>query len=108
MKQKIEELAKTIVEKNRKIAQIQDKYDRQLRKTQELEREIEVLLKRPEAPAPKAEASSPKEPERPKERKNRPANSLQGDDYDFWNAEPTDNLKKKKELVGDSGLWVNQ
>jgi len=36
MKQKIEELARTIVEKNRKIAQIQDKYDRQVAKTQQL------------------------------------------------------------------------
>ena len=61
MKQKIEELAKTIVEKNRKIAQIQDKYDRQLQKTQELEKEVETLKKRPEVQT-KPEAASPKEP----------------------------------------------
>lgn len=61
MKQKIEELAKTIVEKNRKIAQIQDKYDRQLQKTQELEKEVETLRKRPEVQT-KPEAASPKEP----------------------------------------------
>jgi uncharacterized coiled-coil protein SlyX len=60
MKQKIEELAKTIVEKNRKIAQIQDKYDRQLQKTQELEKEVETLKKRPEVQT-KPEAASPKE-----------------------------------------------
>lgn len=60
MKQKIEELAKTIVEKNRKIAQIQDKYDRQLQKTQELEKEVETLRKRPEVQT-KPEAASPKE-----------------------------------------------
>ena len=59
MKQKIEELAKTIVEKNRKIAQIQDKYDRQLQKTQELEKEVETLKKRPEVQT-KPEAASPK------------------------------------------------
>lgn len=40
MKQKIEELAKTIVEKNKKIAMVQEKYDRQVARTKELEKEL--------------------------------------------------------------------
>jgi hypothetical protein len=33
MKKKLEDMARTIVDKNKKIAQIQDKYDRQVLKT---------------------------------------------------------------------------
>ena len=38
MKQKIEELARTIVEKNKKISGLQDKYERQVKKTKDLEK----------------------------------------------------------------------
>jgi uncharacterized coiled-coil DUF342 family protein len=97
MRQKIEEMAKTIVEKNKKISAIQEKYDRQVVRTKELEKELEEARRgKVEKTMVTEVRESPLKEEKSREKKPKHASNLQSDDYDFWNADPADvtpNLK---------------